>query len=126
MHIACIRAHPFRIPAPKLTHDPLRHVPCQANDAGVQAKVFARQSGRVKQWRDVGTLAALDTGSFSQALAKQWPLVVRWAYLCAPQPAHPRALHTHAPTHQLSFLARTRRAAAARTPRFPRTHTQRV
>ena len=71
--------------------------------------MFARQSGRVKQWRDVGTLAALDAGSFSQALAKQWPLVVRWAYLCAPPPTRARQpTRTHAPTHPLSFLARTR------------------
>ena len=45
-----------------------------------EAQVVARQEGNVANWRNIGVVAAMDEASFSAAVAKQRPLIERWAY----------------------------------------------
>jgi len=59
----------------------LRAYASREEDKGFQAKVFARQEGTVPRWKDVGTVASLNSELLSQAVAKQRPLIARWAYL---------------------------------------------
>lgn len=49
-------------------------------DDNFQAQVFARQDGTFPTWKDVGTIATTDEQLFEQAVAKQRPLIERWAY----------------------------------------------
>lgn len=47
---------------------------------GYEAGVFARQEGRVDEWKNIGSVAASAPDAFNSAIAAQRPLIARWAY----------------------------------------------
>lgn len=49
-------------------------------DDAFEAGVFARQEGRVDSWTNIGSIATVDPGCFTDAVAKLQPLICRWAY----------------------------------------------
>jgi len=50
------------------------------DDDNFDAGVFARQAGTVSLWKNVGTVATVDKGALTAAVAAQRGLIVRWAY----------------------------------------------
>ena len=44
------------------------------------AGIFVRQDGTVPKWKNIGAVAATEEGLLTQAVAKQYELIVRWAY----------------------------------------------
>ena len=48
----------------------------------VEAGVFARQTSTVPQWSNIGVVACESVSDLAAAVAKQRPLIERWAYEC--------------------------------------------
>lgn len=44
------------------------------------AGIFARQDGTVPKWKNIGSVATVEEGRITQAVAKQYELIARWAY----------------------------------------------